>query len=362
MDLESLASRDWLIHSQPSRKKETWKKEKERVLVASGGGGCMEKIKEPRDVEETLLDGIGVDFHQCLVWARLQNLYTGGTEVLCSHQWHNNAWHVRHGGENEWMKWVGEAYGMDGEDYSKEWTPSFSEIPDSDADYGCISYTQSNQLVTRTQALMSSSPPKTNGPHYANHVAATPPNLATLFHCFRIQLAMGLYYYGLRDTTATYSTYFLNLIPIVTFLFAVTTRIEKLGLSSNAGRMKILGTVVCVGGALMTGLYRGITLVHGDTHFGLHARAQTVAPVMTNMTRGTLFLCCSCLSYAVWFLVQGALNTGATFVLLSWVISRRGPTYPAMFNALTLIFIAILDCAIMGQDLTLGRYVFRTKK
>jgi hypothetical protein len=35
---------------------------------------------------------------------------------------------------------------------------------------------------------------------------------------------MGLYYYGLRGTNATYSIVFLNLIPIVTSLVAITLR------------------------------------------------------------------------------------------------------------------------------------------
>ena len=33
-------------------------------------------------------------------------------------------------------------------------------------------------------------------------------------------MAIGLLYHGLRDTTATYATNFLNLIPIVAFIFS----------------------------------------------------------------------------------------------------------------------------------------------
>lgn len=40
----------------------------------------------------------------------------------------------------------------------------------------------------------------------------------------RITAAMGLYYYGLRDTTATYATNFLNLIPVVTFVISSMLR------------------------------------------------------------------------------------------------------------------------------------------
>ena len=35
---------------------------------------------------------------------------------------------------------------------------------------------------------------------------------------------MGLYYYGLRATSAAYSVNFLNLIPIITFIIAIVLR------------------------------------------------------------------------------------------------------------------------------------------
>jgi len=37
-------------------------------------------------------------------------------------------------------------------------------------------------------------------------------------------MALGLFYYGLRDTTATYSVNFLNLVPILTFLASIIFR------------------------------------------------------------------------------------------------------------------------------------------
>jgi drug/metabolite transporter (DMT)-like permease len=35
---------------------------------------------------------------------------------------------------------------------------------------------------------------------------------------------MGLYFYGLRTTSAAYSSIFLNLIPIATFVVAIVLR------------------------------------------------------------------------------------------------------------------------------------------
>jgi drug/metabolite transporter (DMT)-like permease len=124
---------------------------------------------------------------------------------------------------------------------------------------------------------------------------------------------MGLYYYGLETTSASYSLNFLNLIPIVTFAIAVILGLEKLSLGNWPGRMKVVGTVMCVGGTMMVSLLKG-RLLHlwPTTHLLMssHAHQQQQAPPdhyhhqQEGMVAGTLFLCGSCLSYALWFIVQ----------------------------------------------------------
>ncbi|XP_073103248.1 WAT1-related protein At5g64700 isoform X2 [Elaeis guineensis] len=220
-------------------------------------------------------------------------------------------------------------------------------------------------------------------------------------------MAMSLYYYGLRDTNASYAVNFLNSIPVVTFICAVILRVERLGLGSRAGRMKILGTLLCVGGTMVATLYKGKAL-HLFHHILIHT-STTEGARNHNMLRGTLFLIASCLGYAFWFLTQvklfrvfpskywatmltcvagcfqsavagviiergkagwclkwnlklativfsGVLNTGATFCMITWAVSRRGPTYPPMFNSLSVIFTLAFSCLFMGQDLTIGRF------
>ncbi|KAG5052708.1 hypothetical protein JHK87_004906 [Glycine soja] len=63
------------------------------------------------------------------------------------------------------------------------------------------------------------------------------------FYFERMVLAQGLFYYGLRDTSATYSVNFLNLVPISTFFTSIIFRWEKLGLHTWAGRAKCGGAI-----------------------------------------------------------------------------------------------------------------------
>ncbi|KAK2636693.1 hypothetical protein Ddye_031485 [Dipteronia dyeriana] len=218
--------------------------------------------------------------------------------------------------------------------------------------------------------------------------------------------AMGLYYYGLRDTTATYAINFLNLIPIFTFIFSIILRIEKLKLDTIEGKFKTLGAILCVGGALTTSLYKGKDIIHFG-HPKIHHNSTVNISQRHHWTRGTFMLVGSVMSYASWYMVQvkllkifpfkftltmltcmvtslqsaviglfidtskvswtlgwnlqlitivysGALATAATFCLITRVIPKRGPTYPPMFNPLALIFTAFFEALIFGQAITLG--------
>ena len=77
---------------------------------------------------------------------------------------------------------------------------------------------------------------------------------------------------------------------------------EKLGLKTLAGNTKIIGIVICVGGALMTSLYEGHKFYIGSHHSPQH----NVSPQLhkPHKLRGKFFLVTCCFSYAAWYIVQ----------------------------------------------------------
>ncbi|RCV14766.1 hypothetical protein SETIT_3G004300v2 [Setaria italica] len=222
-------------------------------------------------------------------------------------------------------------------------------------------------------------------------------------------LAMGLYFYGLRTTSAAYSSIFLNLIPIATFVTAIVLRAENLALGQWPGKMKLLGALLCVGGTMLVSLLKGPPLHLWPTNLlgYSQAPAANATGAHHNMVVGTLWLCGSCMSYALYFIVQerlvkvfpstywmtsltslvgsiqalvvgvflvrdraewklhwnlelltvvysGVLNTGLAFLLLSWVIRRSGPIYPTMFNSVCLVMTTVLDSVLLGTQIYLG--------
>jgi drug/metabolite transporter (DMT)-like permease len=57
------------------------------------------------------------------------------------------------------------------------------------------------------------------------------------------------------------------------------------------------------------------------------------------------------------FDVQGVFNTGMSFVIISWAVSRRGPIYPPMFNSVSLVITTLMDSLLLGTDIYVGSRV-----
>ncbi|KAG6383529.1 hypothetical protein SASPL_156716 [Salvia splendens] len=235
-------------------------------------------------------------------------------------------------------------------------------------------------------------------------------NFAAFFWLFMVALtgillAMGLFYYGLKDTSATYATNFLNLIPILTFIFSIILRIEKLNLHTKGGKIKSLGAILCFAGILTMALYKGKSF-----NLSAHNHHKIVIKTHQNNIRGTLLLIGSSISYGFWFILQvklfkvfpyrysgtmiicciasvqatvvglcmdtkvkswrlgwnlqlltilysATLATGVTYALISMVVAEKGPTYPSMFNPLSLLFILIIEAIFFGQELYVGSLI-----
>ncbi|RZC49030.1 hypothetical protein C5167_017454 [Papaver somniferum] len=73
---------------------------------------------------------------------------------------------------------------------------------------------------------------------------------------FGITLSLNLYSVALKNTSATVATASTNTVPAITIIIAVFLRMEIITLKHYYGVAKVVGTIICLSGALVVALYK----------------------------------------------------------------------------------------------------------
>ncbi|XP_048141163.1 WAT1-related protein At1g09380-like [Rhodamnia argentea] len=240
----------------------------------------------------------------------------------------------------------------------------------------------------------------------------TAPILLQIFLCSVTGVFMNqvFYFVGLNNSTPTIACALSNILPAITFLFALIFRQETLGIKSKAGQAKVIGTLVCVGGTMLLSFYHGpyIGIGHSRIHW-TYAEKMTErhSTHKSNFLLGPVLIFASSAAWALWFIIQAKLNTKfpaphttttlmclmasiecaavgaavehhvagwslrsgirlistiyAGFVcsalaicVMSWCIKRKGPLYTSIFSPLMLVITAILSWALLQEKLFVG--------
>ncbi|XP_060169201.1 WAT1-related protein At1g09380-like [Lycium barbarum] len=244
----------------------------------------------------------------------------------------------------------------------------------------------------------------------------TPSILFQIFLCsiFGVSMNQITYFVGLKNTTPTIACALSNLTPAVTFLLAIPFGLERMGLGTKAGQAKMLGTILCVGGAMLLSFYHGSivpidqpnihwkyaqdmtenksTSNHGNFIFGpfllivsavswgiwsiLQARVSMVYPapysssaLMCLMASFQCLIVGFCFDHnisdwslshsirAVSAIYAGVVCTALAYCLMSWCIERKGPLYVSVFNPLLLVIVAALSWALLQEKIYIGTVV-----
>ncbi|KAJ9173825.1 hypothetical protein P3X46_016924 [Hevea brasiliensis] len=248
------------------------------------------------------------------------------------------------------------------------------------------------------------------------------PNLTFCILCYLFlsaivgaSLTQFFFLLGIQYTSATFSCAFINMVPVITFIMVLPFGMESVNIKSNSGRAKVVGTLVCVGGAMVLTLYRGMPLF-------AHPQSQTSQIVPQAMehsiklsyskraerwTIGCVALIVGTLLWSSWFLLQsnigkrypcqysstaimsffgaiqsailclategnlsiwvlkgkieiitvlyaGMVGSGMCYVGMSWCVKKRGPVFTSAFSPLVQIMAAMFDILILHEELHLG--------
>ncbi|CAK9167050.1 unnamed protein product [Ilex paraguariensis] len=105
---------------------------------------------------------------------------------------------------------------------------------------------------------------------------------------------------GLEYTSATFTCTFINMVPVNTFIMALPFGLEKPNMKSKKGRAKVLGTLVCVGGALLLTLYRAMPLTDLPVQTAIIHRTDHSTK---RWALGSVVLIAGSLLWSSWFLI-----------------------------------------------------------
>ncbi|URE18115.1 Nodulin MtN21 family protein [Musa troglodytarum] len=148
-----------------------------------------------------------------------------------------------------------------------------------------------------------------------------------------ICISQNFYYAGLAYTSSTFVGTMNNLQPVVTFLLAYLLRLEEVSIKNRTGQAKILGTFLCVGGAMVMTLFK-------DHNGGQGLRAQ-MDPIFSpqDLGGGTSFV------LGALFTIVGTTAWSAFLLYQACVVAQ----YPSQLTLSGLVnLIGGLQCAVIS--------------
>ncbi|ONI35928.1 hypothetical protein PRUPE_1G561300, partial [Prunus persica] len=222
-----------------------------------------------------------------------------------------------------------------------------------------------------------------------------------LYIYFKATISQNFYVQSLALTSTTSATAITKLVPAITFVIAICFRLERLALGTHAGRAKVVGTLVGIGGTMVFTFYKGKEIAIWSKHVNLlHKYTQQNSHVASSHRNtgsqllGSLLALGSSTSFALWLVFQakmsktypsqchysntalmgrdwsqwklgwdiklltavyaGVVTTGLVFTVIAWCVQMRGPLFVSIFNPLCLLLVALSGSLLLHEKLYLG--------
>uniref|UniRef100_A0A0D6QTB5 WAT1-related protein n=1 Tax=Araucaria cunninghamii TaxID=56994 RepID=A0A0D6QTB5_ARACU len=228
-----------------------------------------------------------------------------------------------------------------------------------------------------------------------------------------LSVSQNCYFQGIYYTSSTFASAAINLIPIITFVMATFIRLERIDIKTVRGQAKLVGTIICVSGAMVMTFYQGPTIWKSSSSpvDRKSTRPNSSEPPHTNMAWGSVLIFGGIIAWSAWLTFQGPvlkrypsqlsftalmcifgsvqsglsgivvehnnldiwairwniqlltiLYTGIVcsalaFFVQAWCIQKKGPVFAGVFSPLCTITTALLEFAILHVSLHLGSVV-----
>eukprot|EP00257_Ricinus_communis_P028379 XP_025015793.1 WAT1-related protein At1g25270 isoform X2 [Ricinus communis] len=187
--------------------------------------------------------------------------------------------------------------------------------------------------------------------------------------------------------------------------------LEKMGVKTRAGKAKVMGTLLGLGGAMLLTFYKGAEIKMWSTHINLMKIVKPhgghVASSSGTQILGSLFAIANCFSFSLWLIIQAKMSAnypcpysstalmsvmaaiqettftlcterdwtqwklgwnirlwsaayagiivhGMMITLVIWCVRLKGPLYTSAFYPLMLVFTALMGPLLLDEYLHVG--------
>ncbi|KAE8700150.1 WAT1-related protein [Hibiscus syriacus] len=223
-----------------------------------------------------------------------------------------------------------------------------------------------------------------------------------------IAINQNIYYEGLYLATSATASAMANLVPAITFVMTSSiVGLEMVNIRSLRSIGKIVGTLICVTGAIFMALLRGPKLLEAEP---LPEKSLFGWDGGEHWLLGCLFLFGSACCWSIWLILQvpasasypdhvslsawmcffgalqsavvtlflqsdleawtlhssfelvcclvvGIFGSGLSFFVQAWCIAQRGPLFSAMFNPSCTVIVTILAVPFLHEEIYVGSLI-----
>ncbi|KAH0457381.1 hypothetical protein IEQ34_012696 [Dendrobium chrysotoxum] len=202
-----------------------------------------------------------------------------------------------------------------------------------------------------------------------------------------VAMSANFYFKGLQLASASVATAMSNIVPAVTFVIAAAVGLEKVRLGNIRSMAKVLGTIICLCGAIVMILSKSQKLMNSEIRkiilssllqlaagdkwlLGVPICRNHLDPVSFSAWMSVISVWLTAIlallvepGWRVWRPVSGlsllfCIYTGfccaVSYFVQSWCIAIRGPLFSAMFNPLCTVITTIAASFLLHEELYIG--------
>ncbi|WZY69849.1 hypothetical protein YC2023_002089 [Brassica napus] len=218
---------------------------------------------------------------------------------------------------------------------------------------------------------------------------------------FGVTVNQNAYFKGIDLSSSSMACAMTNLIPAVTFIISIIVGFERIKRRSLKSVAKVIGTGVCVGGAMAMTFLRGPKLLNAmlnqdnsntwllgclcllvstfawsswlilqvpiANHCHDHLYTSSWTCFMATVASFFMALALGNTDLTSWKLdsslklsccIYSGLQLAVSFFLQAWCVSQKGPLFSALFNPLSTVIVTFFGALYLKEQTYLGRYAF----